>query len=95
MQDYIDIIDQEGLLTNKQEETSDSKLGAGDSKPSSASMTQSALGSQALTQKKTALAKLPEESKDGWKKLEQNMNKESQEKREKEPKNSLTAILKK
>jgi hypothetical protein len=35
---------------------------------------------QAIAVKKVVLAKLPEENKDGWAQLEQDMNKESQKK---------------
>ena len=42
--------------------------------------------------KKAALAKLPEENKDAWAMLEQAMNKQSKEKKDKDPVSEATPV---
>jgi hypothetical protein len=69
MQDYIEIIDSEGLLTNHQEEAKgeqSKEISSLEKKMSAAVMNQPAA-------KKAVLAKLPEENKDGWLALEAKM----------------------
>jgi hypothetical protein len=76
MQDYLDIIDQEGLLTNVQEEAAEQFT-----EPKKPPITQKRNSMKAAAginaNKRVTLAKLPEENKDGWAQLEQDMNKES------------------
>lgn len=71
MQDYIEIIDQEGLLTNQQ---NDAILPEPEKSESSKTNEQT---QQQVPVKKAALAKLPEENQDAWKMLEQAMNQSS------------------
>lgn len=68
MQDYLDIIDQEGLLTNVQEESSEQFT-----EPKKPPITQKRNSMKAAANnanKRVTLAKLPEENKDGWAQLE-------------------------
>ena len=83
MQDYIDIIDQEGLLTNKQDDILD-KSASKEATKTAINAGQISSTSALVVKPKVVLAKLPEENKDGWLALEQNMNKESLQKKERE-----------
>lgn len=71
MQDYIEIIDQEGLLNNEQ---NDNIL----PEPEKSDTPKVDVISQPqVPVKKEALAKLPEENQDAWKMLEAAMNQSS------------------
>ena len=78
MQDYLDLIETEGLLHKVEEETS--KLGSATKLSKSLSSAQA----KQAPKKLVTLAKLPEENKDGWAQLEKNMNSESVMKKEDE-----------
>jgi len=71
MQDYIDIIEQDGLLQTKEDPFE--QVAGAQSEPTHKS-SQNQPSSCKPAQKKAALAKLPEENTDAWKQLEQAMN---------------------
>lgn len=76
------MIDQEGLLTNKQDDDCDSTGKEGSVLGSTISALKKASSVIEPKAVKTELAKLPEENKNGWAQLEQNMNKESLQKKD-------------
>ena len=81
MQDYLEIIDQEGLLNNQQ---NDAILPEPEKVDTPSKQEVISLQPQ-IAIKKAALAKLPEENQDAWKMLEQAMNQSSIQKKEPVP----------